>query len=170
MKNYNFSNAFPSAVNTIESWFSDKFPGKTHGNYSHISPLVVAIYDLLLSLKRSCEHKSAMSCSVITRALFEARVNFAEITRDPNRFSEQFTRFKEVAKFWNEFSNNLIDQNTLISQIKIYPEWYDSSWKKMKAKRKSWTGIENDTISAMANIRSHLLKKQKIFIEIRELL
>lgn len=156
----NFSKAFPSAITAIESWFGENFPGKANKNYAHISPIVVAIYDLLLSLKRSYEHKSAMSCSVITRALFEARVNLAEISREPDKFSEQYTRYKEVAKIWHENKQQIIDEETLLLRLKNFPEWYDSNSRKLKNKRKSWTGIENDTISAMAN-RNNLEQEYK---------
>lgn len=57
-----------------------------------------------------------MSCSVIARALFEARVNLAEISRDPNKFSEQYTRYKEVAKLRREHNIQIIDERRHCSQ------------------------------------------------------
>lgn len=145
-----FSQAFPSVVAATEEWFHKEFNSHKNPYYQDISPVVVALYDLLLSLKRSYEHKSAISCAMITRSLFEARVNLAEIERDSKLFAPQFTKYKEIARNWNEYQKNVIDQKEIISRLCNYPEWYDADWKTLKSKVGCWTGVPGDNVREMA--------------------
>jgi hypothetical protein len=149
-----FSQFFPSFISATESWFHEGFSGRSNQNYNLISPIVVAMYDLLISLKRSYENKSAVTCGMITRAIFEARLNLCEMSKDPDRNATQYTKFKDVARLWNEYRSIENPSNEDIEGIKLklknYPEWYDTDWKTMKSKRNSWTGISNDNMQKMA--------------------
>ncbi len=120
-----FSEAFPSVVAAIEEWFHPDFNHHKNENYDHISPIMVALYDLLLSLKKSYENKSAFSCAILTRSIFEMRVNLAEIFSNPDVLSKQFSKYKIVAKDWHEYRTNLIDQSTLRTRLQAFPEWCD---------------------------------------------
>lgn len=150
----NFIEIFPSIIAATEEFFHPDFNSHENKTYKHIMPIIVALYDLLLSLRSSYRQKSAISCGMIARAIFEARVNLAEILNNPDVFAPQFTRYKEVARYWNEYRSldnpTPADQQALSSKLASYPEWYHNEWKEMKKKRDMWTGIPGDTLRQMA--------------------
>lgn len=174
--NGDLEEAFPSLIAATEEWFNPKFNVHNDPNYEHITPIIISMYDILLSLKRAYSSKSAMSSAILTRVLFEAKVNLAEISQNPNIFAPQFTQFKDVARSWNEYRTGVIDQPTLISEIQKRPLWYDSDWQTMKNKRDSWRAISRDTVRDMAqrnnldNEYDTLYKNTSKFVHISPLL
>ncbi|HXH74068.1 MAG TPA: DUF5677 domain-containing protein [Bacteriovoracaceae bacterium] len=159
------SKAFPSVVAATEAWFDPSYNEHNNPHYKAISPIVVALYDLLLSLKRAYEHKSAITCGIITRSLFEAKVNLAEISRNPEQLVPQFTRFRDVAKFWNEYKNGSLKKEDIIQQLQSYPQWYDNDWKVLKKKGENWTGVASDNIRQIAT-RNNLEDEYKSIYKI----
>ncbi len=141
---------FPAPVAVTEMWFDKNFPACQSENYKKVSPIAIALYDLLLSLKRSYEAKSAISCALITRTILEARINLEIINQDPHNLLLQFETYKEVARLWNEYKTEKISQSEVHERMKSYSIWYDEDWKTLKKKISSWTGVENDNLARMS--------------------
>lgn len=153
--NGNYLDVFYSVIQGYEEWFYEGFPQKKHENYSHIAPIMICLYDMLLSLKRAYISRSATNSSIITRTIFEAMITLTEISNNPVQLSKQFTRYKRVAQMWHEYKNEVLDKDKLKALMKSYPEWYDEDWKTMKSKSETWTGIKRDTIFNRAIRTNH---------------
>ena len=147
---------FPPLISLIEKLFDDSV--KSHSLYIYLTPLVLSIYDLTLSLRSSYQIKSSIGCSNINRQSLEHLVYTTEILTNPDANAKNYYKYKNIEVILHEYWKGEIDKKEYVKRVKLHPHWFDEDFKEMKKKVKSWTGKPGDNLLEMAK-RNNLQKE-----------
>lgn len=139
---------FPPLISLIEKLFDQSV--KSHSLYNYLTPLILSIYDLTLSLKSSYQIKSSIGCSNINRQSLEHLVYTTEILSNPEANSKTYYNYKNIEVILHEYRKREINKEEYVNRVKLHPHWYDDDFKEMKKKVKTWSGKAGDNLLEMA--------------------